>query len=172
MDEGQIILYKSFGASGTPIPWTELYLALRTGVVDGQMNPAMYVLMGSLYEVQKYMTLANIQYSDQFLVANGDLFDSLSPEDQKALVDAAKRANEISRAEVEAADAAQVEQLRAKGMQIYTPSREELAVFRQRAQKPYLAWLETKVGPEELTLALDSAKAANDRAAGVCPLRN
>lgn len=172
MDEGQIVLYKSFGASGTPIPWTELYLALRTGVVDGQMNPAMYILMGSLYEVQAYMTLANIQYSDQFLVANGDLFDALSPEDQSTLVAAAKRANEISRAEVEAADAAQVEQLREKGMQIYAPTREELAVFRERAQKPYLAWLEKNVGPEWLTLALDSAKAANDRAAGVCPLRN
>jgi len=172
MDEGQIILYKSFGASGTPIPWTELYLALRTGVVDGQMNPAMYVLMGSLYEVQKYMTLANIQYSDQFLVANGDLFDSLSPEDQRVLVEAAQRANEISRAEVEAADAAQVEQLRERGMEIYTPSREERAIFQHRAQKAYLAWLEKKVDPEGLTLALDSAKAANDRAAGACPLRN
>ena len=172
MDEGQIVLYQSFGARGILIPWTELYLALRTGVVDGQMNPAMYVLMGNLYEVQKYMTLAHIQYSTQFLVANGDLFDSLSPEDQRVLVEAAQRANEISRAEVEAADAAQVEQLRERGMEIYTPSREERAIFQHRAQKAYLAWLEKKVDPEGITLALDSAKAANDRAAGVCPLRN
>ncbi len=37
MDEGQVIL-ESFGASGTPIPWTELYMALKSGVVDGQMT--------------------------------------------------------------------------------------------------------------------------------------
>ncbi|WP_348533114.1 hypothetical protein [Halomonas sp. 11-S5] len=46
-------------------------MALKTGVADGQMNPPMYIIMGSLYEVQDYLTLANIQYSDQFLVGNG-----------------------------------------------------------------------------------------------------
>jgi len=56
MDKSQVALYKGFGASGTPIPWTEVYMALKTGVADGQMNPPMYIIMGSLYEVQKYMT--------------------------------------------------------------------------------------------------------------------
>src|SRR6056297_4350085 len=56
MDPGQIALYESFGASGTPIPWTELYMALQTGVVDGQMNPPTYIISGSLYEVQDYVT--------------------------------------------------------------------------------------------------------------------
>ncbi len=62
-------------------------MALKTGVVDGQMNPAMYIKMGSLQEVQKYLTLANIQYSDQFLVVNGDFMDSLSEEQKKAVVE-------------------------------------------------------------------------------------
>ncbi|MCP1361601.1 TRAP transporter substrate-binding protein DctP, partial [Halomonas sp. BBD45] len=38
MDPSQVALYEAFGASGTPIPWTEVYMALRTGVADGQMN--------------------------------------------------------------------------------------------------------------------------------------
>jgi len=75
MDPSQVALYEAFGASGTPIPWTEVYMALRTGVADGQMNPPMYIILGSLYEVQDYLTLANIQYSDQFLVGNGAMIE-------------------------------------------------------------------------------------------------
>jgi tripartite ATP-independent transporter DctP family solute receptor len=165
MDEGQVVLYKAFGASGTPIPWTELYMALKTGVVDGQMNPAMYIIMGSLFEVQKYLTLANIQYSDQFLVMNGDLFDSLSPEDQKVVIEAAKKANQISRQEVEDADAKQVEFLKEKGMIVYAPTPSELDAFREKGQPAYVEWLKSKVGEEWLKLSLESAAEANKKAA-------
>lgn len=165
MDEGQVILYKSFGASGTPIPWTELYMALKTGVVDGQMNPAMYIIIGSLYEVQDYMTLANIQYSDQFLVVNGNLFDSLTPEQQKVVVDAAKRANVISRREVEAADAKQIEFLKEQGMEVYAPTEEEMNQFRDKGQSAYIEWVKSKVGDEWLDLALECAANANKEAA-------
>jgi TRAP-type C4-dicarboxylate transport system substrate-binding protein len=82
MDPGQIALYESFGASGTPIPWTELYMALQTGVVDGQMNPPTYIISGSLYEVQDFVTMANIQYSCQWLTINADWLNSLSEEYQ------------------------------------------------------------------------------------------
>jgi tripartite ATP-independent transporter DctP family solute receptor len=165
MDEGQIAIYEAFGASGTPIPWTELYMALKTGVVDGQMNPAMYIIIGSLYEVQDYMTLANIQYSDQFLVVNGDLFDSLTPEQQKVVVDAAKQANVISRREVEAADAEQIEFLKEQGMEVYAPTEEEMNQFRDKGQSAYIEWVKSKVGDEWLDLALECAANANKKAA-------
>ena len=71
MDPSQVALYEAMGASGTPIPWTEVYSALQTGVADGQMNPPMYIIIGSLYEVQNYLTRANVQYSMQFLIGNG-----------------------------------------------------------------------------------------------------
>jgi tripartite ATP-independent transporter DctP family solute receptor len=165
MDEGQIAIYEAFGASGTPIPWTELYMALKTGVVDGQMNPAMYIIIGSLYEVQDYMTLANIQYSDQFLVINGDLFDSLTPEQQEVVVDAAKRANVISRREVEAADAEQIEFLKEQGMEVYAPTEEEMNQFRDQGQSAFIEWVKSKVGDEWLDLALECAANANEKAA-------
>ena len=162
MDEGQLAIYKAFGASGTPIPWTELYMALKTGVVDGQMNPAMYIIIGSLYEVQKYMTLANIQYSDQFLVMNGDLFDSLSEEDRKVVVEAGKEANRISRMEVEAADSKQVQYLKEKGMEVYSPDENEMDQFREKGQPEYIKWLKTKASQEWLDLAVQCATRANE----------
>lgn len=164
MDEGQVILYKSFGASGTPVPWTELYLALKTGVVDGQMNPAMYIKMGSLQEVQKYLTLANIQYSDQFLVINGDFMDSLSEENRKVVLEAARKANEINRNAMAEQDKKDIDFLVEKGMVAYSPNDEEMETFRSAGQPAYVEWLKEKVGQDWLDRALECARNANQKA--------
>ncbi len=164
MDEGQVILYKSFGASGTPVPWTELYLALKTGVVDGQMNPAMYIKMGSLQEVQKYLTLANIQYSDQFLVVNGDFLDSLSEEHRAVILDAAKEANGLNRAAMAVQDKKDIDFLVERGMVVYSPNEEEMETFRSAGQPSYVEWLKDKVGEEWLDRALECAGNANAKA--------
>ncbi|HPC75312.1 MAG TPA: TRAP transporter substrate-binding protein DctP [Synergistales bacterium] len=164
MDEGQVILFESFGASGTPIPWTELYMALKSGVVDGQMNPAMYIKMGSLYEVQKFLTLANIQYSDQFLVINGDLLDSLTTEQRATLTEAARKANSLNRQAMQEADRKDIDFLVEKGMAAYAPDREEMESFRKAAQPAYVEWLKTKVGQDWLDLALQCARDANEKA--------
>ena len=161
MDEGQIAIFQAFGATGTPIPWGELYMALKTGVVDGQMNPAFYILLGSLPEVQKYMTLANIQYSDQFLIINGDLFSSLTLDERLAIIEAGKEANALTRERIEAQDSEQVEECRKKGMEVYAPNAEEMDEFRTIGQPGYIEWLKKRIeDPQWLDMALrDSGKA-------------
>ncbi len=162
MDEGQIAIFNAFGASGTPIPWSELYMALKTGVVDGQMNPAFYVLLGSLTEVQKYMTLANIQYSDQFLIINGDLFNSLSDAERKAIEEASAEANKLTRERIEMQDSEQVEECRQKGLKIYSPNADEMDEFRTVGQPGYVEWLKKRIKePKWLDMALKDAEAAN-----------
>ena len=142
MDKSQVALYNAFGASGTPIPWTEVYLALKTGVADGQMNPPMYIILGSLFEVQKYATLANIQYSDQFLVGNDELLNSLSEKEKEALFAAVKEANDINRKAVQRQVESRIAFLEEKGMEVYRPSAAELEEFRKLGQPSYLTWLE------------------------------
>lgn len=165
MDEGQIAIFRAFGATGTPIPWSELYMALKTGVVDGQMNPAFYVLLGSLPEVQKYMTLANIQYSDQFLIINGDLYDSLSDSERTAIIEAGREANALTRTRIEAQDSEQVEECRHKGMQVYAPNSEEMNQFRDIGQPEYIKWLKTRLEDSQwLEMALRDAEKANAEA--------
>ena len=164
MDESQVALYKAFGASGTPIPWTEVYMALKTGVADGQMNPPMYIIIGSLYEVQKYMTTANIQYSDQFLVINGQWLDGLPQDLREAVFQAAHDANEINRIEVETKVAERVRFIANNGVEVYDPSAEEMQAFRGQGQPAYMEWLTKKVDQKWIDLALDSAKKAEEMA--------
>ena len=164
MAEDQVALYKAFGASGTPIPWTELYMALKTGVVDGQMNPAMYIKMGSLFEVQKFLTLANIQYSDQFLVINGAVLDSLTDSQKEVVKDASKKANAINRTTMETQDSKDIQFLVDNGMLAYSPNEEEMNAFREQGQPAYLEWLKDKVGEDWVELSLECAVTANKKA--------
>lgn len=159
MDKSQVALYEAFGASGTPIPWTEVYLALRTGVADGQMNPPMYIILGSLNEVQKHLTLANIQYSDQFLVANDELLKELSDENRKLLEEAIVEANNINRTAVESQVEARIQYLAENGMEVYRPTAEELQKFKEVGQPSFLAWLaEQSIDSSWIDMALKDAK--------------
>ncbi|MBQ7592926.1 MAG: TRAP transporter substrate-binding protein DctP [Synergistaceae bacterium] len=165
MDEGQIAIFNAFGASGIPIAWGELYMALKTGVVDGQMNPAFYILLGSLPEVQKFMTLANIQYSDQFLIINGDLYDSLTDDERNALIEAGREANALTRTRIEAQDSEQVEECRQKGMNVYAPNNDEMNEFREIGQPGYIEWLKKRLEDGQwLDMAVKDAEKANAQA--------
>jgi tripartite ATP-independent transporter DctP family solute receptor len=162
MDDSQVALYKAFGASGTPIPWTELYTALQTGVADGQMNPPMYIIMGSLYEVQDYMTLANIQYSMQYLTINGEWLDSLSAADRKAVIEAANEANVMTRNDVESRVEERIQFIADKGVKVYAPTKEQMDKFRDLGQPSFVAWLRDRIDGEWVDLAIKSAEQANE----------
>ncbi|MGS2742560.1 TRAP transporter substrate-binding protein DctP [Halomonas sp. LS-001] len=141
MDPSQVALYEAFGASGTPIPWTEVYMALRTGVADGQMNPPMYIILGSLHEVQDYLTLANIQYSNQFLVGNGQMIESWEEETRNAFMEAVAEANQQAREHNESQVEERIAYLEEQGMEVIRPSEEDLTAFREIGQPAYLEWL-------------------------------
>lgn len=161
MDVSQVAMYESFGASGVPIPWTGVYVALKTGVADGQMNPPTYIIIGSLYGVQKYLTLANVQYSNQFLLVNGAFLDSLDKKEQKIIRDAAHVANAKTRKFVEEQVTTRIKFLEDKGMKANTPNEEEMNSFRKLAVPAYSNWLSKKVDQSWIDLALSDAKKAN-----------
>lgn len=163
MDPGQIALYKSFGASGIPIPWTELYMAMQTGVVDGQMNPPMYIISGSLYEVQDYMTMANIQYSCQWLTINAEWLESLSASDRYVIEQAAHAANIRNRISVEARVNERVKFIEDKGVKVYYPSDAEINQFQEIGQPEYTKWVKEKIAPQYVDLALESSQKANSK---------
>ncbi len=80
------------GAFPTVIPISELYMALRQGVVDAQENGVIPVKNMSFYEVQKYLMLTNyIRDIETFYMGTGK-WKSLSAAQQKALYDASVEA--------------------------------------------------------------------------------
>lgn len=167
MDPSQVALYEAFGASGTPIPWTETYMALRTGVADGQMNPPMYIILASLYEVQNYLTLANIQYSDQFLVGNSEMIASWDDETRNAIMEAVAEANHNAREANQAQVESRIAYLEAEGMEVIRPSHDDLEAFRSVGQPAYMEWLaERGIEQRWIDMALEDVGAGTEESTG------
>ena len=76
-------LFKSFGASPTPINFNETYTALQTKVVDGEENPYAIIDSAHLYEVQRYLTVTNHMWSAYHLLGNAEAWRVLPPDVRK-----------------------------------------------------------------------------------------
>ncbi len=73
-----LFLGKALGANPTPISFSELYLSLQTGAVDGQDNPLGTVESAKFYEVQKSITLTNHLVDSVWPAINMDKWNSLT----------------------------------------------------------------------------------------------
>ena len=80
--------YAALGAQPTPMAYSELYLAVQSGVVDGAEASPDTMISDRFVEVSKYYTLSRAQYMPAVMVMSGRKYDSLT-EAQKAIVDAA-----------------------------------------------------------------------------------
>ena len=68
--------------------FSEVFIALQTGVMDGQENPLAQIYSAEFQEVQKYLSMTGHVYTPAYLTA-GRSWKKYSPEIQKALTDAA-----------------------------------------------------------------------------------
>jgi tripartite ATP-independent transporter DctP family solute receptor len=75
-----IAAYSAYGASPTPLPYSEVYSALQLHMIDGQVNPVFAIQEMSFYEVTDYLTFANQAPFITTVVMNPAFHDSLSPE--------------------------------------------------------------------------------------------
>jgi len=79
--------YRALGASPVPLPFGELYTALKTGVVDGNENGPATLEAMKFYEVQKYITYLPILSNGGAFLMSLKTFNKLSPEHQKVIME-------------------------------------------------------------------------------------
>ena len=82
-------LFTAFGAAATPMAFTEVATALITNVIDGQENPYSTIENSALYEIQKYCMETNHLPTNLGLWVNLNTFNSLTPDQQTAVMQAA-----------------------------------------------------------------------------------
>ena len=137
-------IVSSLGGKPTPISWAETYTALQTGVVDGEENSIPTFLLGSLQEVQKYMTMDGHVYSQLHMFVNDKWFSGLPKEYQEIILRggeeagyAGQRANRVYR------DIGREICIKA-GVKFYDPTLDEIGQFRALAQPPVLKFIREK----------------------------
>jgi tripartite ATP-independent transporter DctP family solute receptor len=91
----RVKMFKAYGANPTPLGFSEVFVALQTGAMDGQENPLAQIVSGHFQEVQKYLSLTGHVYTPTYVVA-GESWKRLPADVQKILSDTAKEMQPVA----------------------------------------------------------------------------
>lgn len=123
---------RALGALPLVTAFSDVYQALRTGVVDGTENPHSNFYTQHMHEVQKHMTLTEHGYLGYVVIANKKFWDDLPRKIrgqlQQAMNEATDYANRIAKEENDNALAKIIESGKTK---VYTPTPAERLEFKK-----------------------------------------
>ncbi len=84
----RVKMFQAYGANPSPLAFSEVFVALQTGVMDAQENPLAQIYPARFYEVQKYLSLTGHVYTPAYVTA-GRSWSGFPPDVQKIVTDAA-----------------------------------------------------------------------------------
>ena len=138
--------WQTFGANVTPLPFTDMFMALKLGVVEGQENPLATIYGNNLHEVQKYV-METQHLIGFYLFCVGPHFDEVfTEEEQKIVLEAAQEATDWHNREVERSEAdyrakieaADVEFVAVDREAFHTLAKEKIPALFEKTWKPGL----------------------------------
>ena len=117
--------------------WTEVFEALRSGVIDAQENPPAVIISEKIYEVQKFYSLSGHVYEITTMVMSKIFYEKLPKDLQAAVSSAARKTTLWQRVESEKDNQKFINEVEKRGMKINTISDEEMEKFRKIALEVY-----------------------------------
>lgn len=117
-DPVMVGMVNGLGASATPIAFGELYSALQTGVVDGAEQPIANYKANAFPEVANNLILDGHTLGAIQVVITDTAWDKLTEEQQAAVMEAGKLAQEFNRELSQTAENEVLEELKANGCNV------------------------------------------------------
>jgi len=139
--------FKTLGTNAVPMAFQEVFAALETKAIDGQENPFVTIDTSKMYEVQKFLSVTNHAYTPFLFLYSKTLFDKLSADEQKALMDCAAVGQTEQRTVSRALSEKSLENVKKQGMQVNMIAPEEQKRMRD-AVKPVYERASATVGKE------------------------
>ncbi len=144
-----LLMGKALGANAVPLPLPEVYLALKTGTIDGQDNPISTTYRAKFYEATKQIVLTYHSIPANMLAMSDSAWNKLSPRQKAIFKDAARAAMVFNDTNKFRDDDETLEKMRAAGLTITKPNVEAfrtqvLKVFAdsEYVQKAPAGWLD------------------------------
>jgi tripartite ATP-independent transporter DctP family solute receptor len=128
-------LGSALGANPLPMAFTEVYTALQTGAIDGQDNPLPTNRDSKFYEVTDQIVLTSHLVDLNYIAFSKRIWDSLTPEQQEIVQQAADDASEQARQRQLELEAELEQYFKDQGLKVYEP---DLDAFRAHVQQAYL----------------------------------
>jgi tripartite ATP-independent transporter DctP family solute receptor len=120
----RVKMFQAYGASPSPLPFSEVFVALQTGVMDGQENPYVNIDAGKFQEVQRYLTETRHIYTPSFPTASLRKFRGYPQDVQRAILEEAAAVQDWTYALAERLETEVRDKLIAAGMQFNQSNRE------------------------------------------------
>lgn len=148
--------FVALGATTTTIPYSDLYMGLKTGVADGQENPWVNVEGMKFYEVQKYFTEVNYQFHPDPFYVNAAWWNELPQEYRDIISECATEMGAYNDQLIDENQEAAKQVVIDAGCEVYEPSEEKLKAFQDAVQVVYDQCVEEGImTAEELQEMLD-----------------
>ncbi len=130
----RIRMFQAYGANPTPMPFSEVFMALQTGVMDGQENPFTQIYNARLHEVQRFLSLTGHVYTPAYLTASLRHWAELDEDVRAVLQDTARQMQGFVYRQARRMDEQLLKALRGSGIEINRP---DLERFRQASRPVY-----------------------------------
>jgi tripartite ATP-independent transporter DctP family solute receptor len=124
----------ALGATATPMGFGDLYLGLKSGIVDGAENAPDAIWYAKHHEVSKYFSITNHFRTPVVVVMNKAKFDALSPEYKDIITTSARDTEEWSGTLYSQVSAALLASLKKGGMTVVEADE---AAFRKAVEPVY-----------------------------------
>ncbi len=153
-------LVRALGASPTPIPWPELFTSFQTGVVEGSKN-GITDIMGMKFPDAglQYITLDGHAYMGALWFMNNERFMGLEPALRRVVSDGFYALQQATFASPKRKSIQAYQDFAAGGGDIYVPTPEEKAMFKEAAAPVYDWFKENVDGGEAVFDALNASVA-------------
>jgi tripartite ATP-independent transporter DctP family solute receptor len=115
-----VAMIEALGANPTPMPYGEVYTALKTGIIDAAENNIPSYESSRHFEAAKYYTLTEHSMAPEVLVFSKRIWDRLEPEDQALIRKTAKESVPYMRKLWDEREAKSLQVVEAAGSQIGT----------------------------------------------------
>ncbi len=86
----RVKMFQAYGANPSPMALSEVFIALQTGVMDGQENPLTQIYSSKFQEVQKHLSMTGHVYTPAYLAIGARKWESL-PADVRTILDKAAK---------------------------------------------------------------------------------
>ncbi|HSH69230.1 MAG TPA: TRAP transporter substrate-binding protein [Deferrisomatales bacterium] len=142
-------LYKSWGLNAVVMPWPDVPVSLKQGVIDCLDHTPMVCNITKKFEVAKYFTQINYAQGLFIHMVNKAWFESLPADLQKTLVAVIKEECANTRQLTRKQEEDQIAKAKAAGIAFYTLPEAEMGTLRKQGDKVHQEWA-GQIGPEYL----------------------
>ena len=118
--------FSALQARPIPLPYGDVYEAIKSGVIEGGENPVTGYLSNELYEIAPYYLITEHVFSPGIVLMAEAKWNELSDEDKNILMEAGRKASAWNRSVIQQEEARIYEELEQKGVTITRLSSEDM----------------------------------------------